>query len=381
VRIALVHDWLTGTRGGVKVLRELALLFPEATLFTLFHFEGTVPPEIERLEVRTSPLQRVTSPGHDYRKLLPHFFLAAETWDLAGFDLVISSSHCVAKNAKKDAGAFHLCYAHTPVRYLHDQFDVYLRDRSLPARTLAGLVRAPLAAWDVRVAGRVDAFVANSAHVAARIARLYGRPARVVHPPVDTGFFTPDSPATRRDGLLVVSALAPYKRVDDAIRAALALGRRLTIVGFGPEDARLRALANDAPLVRFAGVVSDRELLALYRTSEALLMPGEEDFGIAPLEAQSCGTPVVALGRGGATETIVDGTTGILYAEPGADALIAALGRLDALRVDPASLAGHTARFSRESFADSFVNALADALAEDGRRDAAATIRARVRNR
>jgi hypothetical protein len=160
LRVALVHDWLTGTRGGEKVLRELAILFPEATLFTLFHFPGTVPPEIERLEVRTTALSRFTSPGHDYRKLLPLFFFAAETWDLSGFDLVVSSSHCVAKNARKAPGAFHVCYAHTPVRYLHDQFETYLRDRPAPSRALARLVRAPLAAWDVAVADRVDAFLA-----------------------------------------------------------------------------------------------------------------------------------------------------------------------------------------------------------------------------
>jgi glycosyltransferase involved in cell wall biosynthesis len=379
MKVALVHDWLTGTRGGEKVLKELALLFPDAVLFTLFHFQGSVPPEIERLEIRTTALQRFTAPDLDYRKLLPFFFLAAETWDLSGFDLVVSSSHCVAKNAKKAAGAFHVCYAHTPVRYLHDQFDVYLRDRSLPSRALARLVKTPLATWDVAVSGRVDAFLANSAHVAKRIRRLYDRPSRVVPPPVDTEFYGPDGASPPRSGLLVVSALAPYKRIDDAIRAARKRHVRLTIVGSGPEEKRLKTLAGaDA---RFLGAVSDRELLSLYRTSEALLMPGEEDFGIAPLEAQACGTPVVALGKGGALETIVDGETGVLYAEPGPEALGEAIDRARSLRFDPARLVSHAARFSRRSFAESFDRELTRVLREGGREDLAATILERVPHR
>ncbi|MEO6326652.1 MAG: glycosyltransferase, partial [Thermoanaerobaculia bacterium] len=205
MRIALVHDWLTGTRGGEKVLREFARLFPEATLFTLFHFPGSVPPEVERLEIRTTFLQRLVSPGRDYRKLLPLFFAAAETWDLSGFDLVLSSSHCVAKNARAPAEALHVCYSHTPVRYVHDQFEVYLRHRPPAVRAAARLARVPFAAWDVATAQRVDRFLANSENVRERIFRLYGRTSAVVHPPVDTEFFTPGSDRVR-SGLLVVSA-------------------------------------------------------------------------------------------------------------------------------------------------------------------------------
>ncbi|HTS03520.1 MAG TPA: glycosyltransferase, partial [Thermoanaerobaculia bacterium] len=358
MRVALVHDWLTGTRGGEKVLLELVRMFPDAPVFTLFHFPGSQHPEIEARDIRTTFLQRVVSPRLDYRKLLPLFFAAAETWDLSGFDLVISTSHCVAKNAKRRAGAFHLCYCHTPVRYLHDQFDDYFRFRPAAVVAAARLARAPLRAWDVATARRVDAFLANSENVKERIARLWGRQAEVLAPPVDTEFFTPGPPSPRA-GLLVVSALAPYKRLDDAVEAANARGLVLTIAGFGPERRRLEARAGET--VRFADTPNDDMLRDLYRSAEAVLMPGEEDFGIVPLEAQACGTPVIALGRGGARETVRDGTTGVLVPEPGAAALLAGLDRLRSLRLDPGTAVENAARFSRAAFRTGFARALAAA--------------------
>ncbi len=364
-RVALVHDWLTGTRGGEKVLLELVRMFPHAPVFTLFHFPGSQHPEIEAREIRTTFLQRLVSPSHDYRRLLPLFFAAAETWDLSGFDLVISTSHCVAKNAKKDEGAFHLCYCHTPVRYLHDQFDDYFRGRPAPVALAARLARAPLRAWDVATVPRVDAFVANSANVKDRIARLWVREAEVVAPPVDTEFYTPGPPAART-GLLVVSALAPYKRLDDAILAANARKLRLTIAGFGPERARLAKLAGET--VVFADTPNDDMLRSLYRSAEAVLMPGEEDFGIVPLEAQACGTPVVALGKGGALETVKDGVTGVLVPAPGPDALLAGLDRLRSLALDPAAAVANARRFSRDAFREGFRRALEAArAAADGK--------------
>jgi glycosyltransferase involved in cell wall biosynthesis len=372
VRVALVHDWLTGTRGGEKVLLELVRMFPEAPVFTLFHFPGSQHPEIEAREIRTTFLQRVVSRRFDYRRLLPLFFAAAETWDFAGFDLVVSTSHCVAKNAKKDPGAFHLCYCHTPVRYLHDQFDEYFRNRPAPVVAAARAARAPLRAWDVATVPRVDAFLANSENVRGRIARLWGRAADVVPPPVDTEFYVP-GPAAARQGLLVVSALAPYKRLDDAIEAANARKLPLTIAGFGPERRRLEARAGET--VRFADTPDDDMLRELYRTAEAVLMPGEEDFGIVPVEAQACGTPVVALGRGGALETVRDGETGVLVCEPGARALLEGLDRLRTLRLDPAAAVANAARFSRAAFRIGFRRALeaarARAASPDGRMTAA----------
>ena len=367
-RVALVHDWLTGTRGGEKVLLELVRMFPDAPVFTLFHFPGSQHPEIEACAIRTPFLPKVVSRRFDYRRLLPLFFAAAETWDLSGFDLVVSTSHCVAKNAKRGPHAFHLCYCHTPVRYLHDQFDAYFRGRPAPVVLAARLARAPLRNWDVATSRRADAFVANSANVKARIARLWKRDADVVPPPVDTDFYTPGLAAERR-GLLVVSALAPYKRLDDAIAAANERRLPLTIAGFGPERARLGSLAGET--VRFADTPNDDMLRQLYRTSEAVLMPGEEDFGIVPLEAQACGTPVVALGRGGALETVRDGVTGVLMDEPGPRSLLGALDRLRTLRFDPAAAVANASRFSRAAFREGFLRALdaarARAAASDGK--------------
>jgi glycosyltransferase involved in cell wall biosynthesis len=372
VKVALVHDWLTGTRGGEKVLRELARLFPGAPLHTLFHFPGSVPPEVEDRPVRTTWLQRVVSPGRDYRSLLPLYFLAAESWDLSEYDLVLSTSHCVAKAARRGPRGFHLCYCHTPVRYLHDQFDDYMRGRGTLAKAAARLVRGPLRARDVATVPRVDAFLANSQNVRGRISRIYGREARVVPAPVDSAFYTPAPLPAPRAGLLVVSALAPYKRVDDAIMASSRLGLPLTVAGFGPEERRLRSLAG--PHVRFAGSPSDAGLRELYRSAAAVLMPGEEDFGIVPLEAQACGTPVVALGKGGALETVVDGVTGVLFAEPGPAHLAAAVERALATRFDAPALVANAARFSEAAFRAGFLAAARAALVEGGRADLAAAL-------
>ena len=361
MKIAVVHDWLTGNRGGEKVLAEILDLFPGAVVFTLFHFPGSVPRSIEKHEIRTTFLQGLVSPGRDYRTLLPLFPVAAETWDLSGFDLVLSSSHCVAKNARAPSGAFHLSYVHTPVRYLHDLFEAYFEGRSPVVKAAARLVRSPLAAWDVRTAARPGALLANSAHVAGRIRRLWNRESEVVPPPVDTFFYAPATTTGSRKGLLVVSALVPYKRVADAVGAAAILGTPLTIAGKGPEEVRLRRLAG--PSVRFAGSPPDEELRELYRSAEAVLMPGEEDFGIVPVEAQACGTPVVALGRGGAVETVADGKTGVLYPGEGPEALAAAVRRLRTLSLDPADAVAGVRRFSRAAFRARFLSALAGARA------------------
>ncbi len=379
MRVALVHDWLTGNRGGEKVLLELARLFPKATLFTLFHFSGSVPEEIEGLEIRTTFLQRLLGSRRfregrlDYRNLLPLFPVAAETWDLRAFDLVISSSHCVAKNAKRGTAAFHVCYCHTPVRYLHDQFDSYFESRRALVRLGALFARSPLRAWDVRTLPRVDAFLANSENVRERILRLYGREAHVVPPPVDTSFFTPPPRGQERRGFLIVSALVPYKRIADALTAAQRSGFELTIVGVGPEEARLRRLAGTS--ATFAGMASPEALRERYRCAEAVLMPGEEDFGIVPLEAQACGAPVIALGLGGARETVRDGITGVLYGEPGPESLLVALNRFRALRFEEEALIANASRFSQAAFRERFRDGLAVALSRADRADLLETLR------
>jgi glycosyltransferase involved in cell wall biosynthesis len=325
LRVALVHDWLTGMRGGEKCLEVLCRAFPDATLYTLIHRRGALSPAIESMDIRTSPLQKVPGIFRHYRYLLPIMPLAARAWRPRDVDLVISLSHCVAKAIVPPAGIPHVCYCFTPMRYAWQARETYLEAwshrpfRRVLARTLLSRLRR----WDRRTASRVTHFVAISETVRGRIARCYRRDSRVIQPPVDTDFYTPDPAGRPRDdGYLVVSALVPYKRIDQAVVACTASGRRLKIIGEGPERARLETMAG--PTVRFLGWQPDDVIRAHYRSCRALLFPGEEDFGIVPIEALACGAPVIALGRGGAAET-VDDAVGRTYPDPTADALRATL--------------------------------------------------------
>jgi glycosyltransferase involved in cell wall biosynthesis len=357
VRVALVHDWLTGMRGGEKALEVFCEMFPDADLFTLVHLPGTTSPTIERRRVIKSPIQWLPFPGRLYREYLPLFPFAVEQFDLDGYDLVLSTSHCAAKSVVVTGRARHLCYCLTPMRYAWDQFDVYFGpDRVGPA--LSALLRpvlAALARWDRATAHRVHRYLAISQHVARRIAVYYNRQSTLVFPPVDTAFYTPapvadisSGPPNGRPRFLVVSALVPYKRVDLAMAAARRAGVGLTVVGDGPERARLEGLAGDG--VELVGWRTDEEIRSLYRTSIAAVLPGEEDFGIVPVEAQACGRPVVALGRGGALDTVLDGETGVLVPEPTVEALASGLRRAADTAWDSARIRAGAERFSRERF-------------------------------
>ena len=355
-RVALVHDWLTGMRGGEKVLEAICELFPDATLFTLVHVPGSVSDTIERRPIRTSFVQRLPRPSRLYRHYLPLFPAAVEMFDLEGYDLVISSSHCAVKSVIPRGGARHVCYCHSPMRYAWDQFNAYFGPDQVGRWKSRALrpVMAALARWDAATAGRVETFVANSRYVEGRIRRYYNRGSTVVYPPVDTDFYRPDpGRAHSGPGALVVSALVPYTRLDLAIEACRLARVPLKIVGQGPEEARLRQVAA-AGNVEFLGWRTDEEIRALYQSSSVVLLPGIEDFGIVPVEAQACGTPVVALGEGGACETVVDGHTGALV--PRADAALFA----DAIRrtidraPDRAAIRRHAECFSKARFKDAF---------------------------
>jgi len=347
-RTAIIHDWLTGLRGGERVLEELCRLFPHAHLYTLLHNRGSTSPIIEEMEIRTSWIQRLPAARRRFRLYLPLFPAAVESFDLRGYELVISCSHSVAKGVLPDPAAVHLSYVFTPMRYAWDLRHEYFHPaRSRPlARLLAPALTSYLRTWDVASCPRVDRFVACSNHVRQRIQRYYGRPAQVVYPPVDTEFFTPGE--ARREHLLIVSALVPYKAIELATAAAHHLDLPLLVVGDGPERRRLEATA--PANVRFTGAVGRDELLELYRRAAAFLLPGEEDFGIAALEAQACGIPVVAYGRGGALETVRDGVTGILFEEPTSDGLCKAVDRALKARFRPHELRDHAASFSRATF-------------------------------
>jgi glycosyltransferase involved in cell wall biosynthesis len=365
-KVALIHDWLTGMRGGEKVLEAICDIYPEATIYTLVQVKGSVSAKIEAHQIHRSVVQKLPKAGQAYRNYLPLFPMMVEMFDLDHYDLVISSSHCAAKSVIRRGSAIHVCYCHSPMRYAWDQFDSYFgpdQVGKLKSRLLRPVL-AHLARWDAATAGRVDRFLANSQYVAGRIRRYYNRGSTVVYPPVDTTFYHPSSAAAPQPShptFLVVSALVPYKRLEVAIDACRQLGAPLKIVGRGPEEARLRARSGGA--VEFLGWKSDEEVRDLYQQSTAVLLPGTEDFGMVPVEAQACGTPVVALGSGGACETVRDGVTGILVAETSATAFADGLGRVRSLERDTARIRAHAEQFSRTHFMTNFRNAVADAVA------------------
>ena len=358
-RIALVHDWLTGMRGGEKVLEVLCERFPAADLFTLVHVPGSVAPIIERRPIHTSFVQHLPGVRRWYRHYLPLFPWAIERFDFTGFDLVVSVSHCCVKSVISPPGVRHICYCLTPMRYAWDQFDAYFgpdRIGRLPSRLMRGVMNR-MARWDRETSSRPDRYVAISHHVAGRIARYYNREAIVIYPPVDTDYFQPDG-SIPEGFALIVSALVPYKRVDLAIDACRLAGIPLTIVGEGPnrKALELRASTN----VRFLGRLSDDDVRALYRRASMVLLPGEEDFGIVPLEAQACGRPVVALARGGALETVIPGETGALVEASTPEAFADAIRGLLASPIEPAAARRQALRFGRSRFGDEMEQLLSD---------------------
>ncbi len=336
-------------RGGEKVLLELARLYPDAPIFTLLHVKGSVAPEIESHPIRTSFVQHLPGVARAYRSYLPLFPAAIGRLDLRGFDLILSSSHCAAKGVRVPQGAVHLCYCHTPMRYVWDRYDDYFGGLSWPARPLIAGIAEGLRAWDVATAASVTAFAANSAFVARRIARYYGREAAVIPPPVDTEFFTPgDTPPGDFD--LVVSALAPYKRIGLILEAYRGTGRRLKIVGSGPERGRLQRAA--PPEAEFLGSVDAAALRDLYRECRVVLMASVEDFGIVPVEAMACGRPAIVFGEGGGTETVIDGVSGVVFRESTAIALRAAVDSLQALSFNRDTLRARAQEFRLSAFVD-----------------------------
>jgi glycosyltransferase involved in cell wall biosynthesis len=330
-RVALVHDWLVTQRGGENVLLEIARLFPAADIYTLVHARGQVHPELEAHRIHTSFIQGLPGSPQAFRRYLPLFPAAVESFDLSSYDLVLSTSHCVAKGVKVPEGRRHIAYIHTPMRYLWDQLEEYLPQ--VPGRKLlaplARLATTPLRRWDVKSAQRPSQLLANSQYVAARIERVWGRQARVLYPPVDTEFFG-QAPEESREGYLVVSALVPYKRVDLAVVLATEDQLPLTVLGDGSELQRLKRIAG--PTVRFAEATGPGSLRDAYAKAKALLFCGVEDFGIVPVEAMAAGCPVVALRQGGAVETVIghgDEATGVFFDTPTVDALRVAVQHAD----------------------------------------------------
>jgi glycosyltransferase involved in cell wall biosynthesis len=346
-------------------------MFPAADLYTLVHRKGSVAPVIEARRVTESFVARLPGGRKHYRWYAPFFPLAIESFDLTPYDLVISTSHCVAKGVLTRADTLHVCYCFTPVRYFWDLYPEYFGPGkgSALSRATAPLLGHYYRIWDRVSADRVDLFIADSAHVRDRIAKHYRRRSRVIHPPVDTGAFTPaDGPAPSGAPYLVVSALVPYKGVERAIRVCAARGAPLRVVGSGPDEGRIRALAGAG--TRIDGWLSDEALRDAYRGCRALIQAHEEDFGIAPVEALAAGRPVVALRKGGASE-IVTSACGVLYDDPTDAGLDAALSAFESRAFDPAALRRRALDFSREAYRARMTETLADAWARFQARDGA----------
>lgn len=354
-KVALVHDWLTGMRGGEKVLEILCDLFPDADLFTLLHNPGSVSDKIESHRIFTSFINRLPLKSKRYRHYLPLFPTAIEQLDFKPYQLIVSTSHCAAKGIITPPGALHISYLHTPMRYVWDMYQDYFGDGKTGWLTgkIIPLFANYLRMWDVTSSNRVDWFLANSRHVARRIKKFYGREATVIHPPVDTTAF---SPVESNEGYdLIVSALVPYKRIDLAIAAYKQLKRRLMVVGSGPEKERLRKSAGGG--IEFHDWQPAEKLRQFYQGCRALIFPGEEDFGIVPVEAMACGKPVIAFGRGGALETVTGATegqqgTGVFFAKQTVAALTAAVELSEKISWDPGFIARHARQFDRQVFAD-----------------------------
>jgi glycosyltransferase involved in cell wall biosynthesis len=364
MKVALVHDWLTGQRGGEKVLEVLAEIFPGAPIFTLFHFKGSQAEILEKRDIRTSFLQKLPFLKKRYRLYLPLFPLAAELFDLGEYELIVSSSHCVAKGVIPHPDALHISYIHSPVRYAWNQYFAYFSpDRlSFFSRFFIPPIIHRLRVWDVSSSARVDYFVANSENVGRRIKKYYRREADVIHPPADTDFFSPPAQELAREYYLIVSALVPYKRIELAIEAFNLRGEPLKVVGTGPEFKKLRKTARSN--IEFLGPVSPENLRSLYQKAKALLLPGEEDFGITALEAQACGTPVIAYGRGGARESIIPGKTGIFFSELTAASLDSALDKFQGLEFNKTIIRSNAMKFSRAAFKEKMTSYFEEKWAE-----------------
>ena len=358
MRVALVHDWLTGMRGGERVLQGLCELFPDADLFTLFHIPGSVSPTIERLKITPSFLQSIPGIQRTYRNFLPLFPFAIERFNLSGYDLVLSSSHCVAKGITHTPATCHISYIHTPMRYAWDLYATYLSAQKnwLP-RLGMRLCMPSLRRWDIASSRRVNYWIANSHHVAERIKRLYQHDSQVVYPPVDIKGVAPSH--DHDDFYLMVTALVPYKRVDLAIQTFTELRKPLVIIGSGPDDGLLRRMAG--PSIRFLGWQPDEVVQTHYQRCRALVLPGLEDFGIVPVEAMAAGKAVIAYHAGGVMETVVPlsketqnirAPTGVLFPDQSIPSLSRAIETFESNEAmfNPDAIAAHAQHFNTLAF-------------------------------
>lgn len=354
MKVALVHYWLVTMRGGEKVLEALCLLYPQADIFTHVVDREKLSPILQKHNIYTTFIQKLPGSKKHYPKYLPLMPFALEQLDLSAYDLIISCESGPAKGVLTRAESLHVCYCHTPMRYLWDFYHDYLARSSFLVRTCMRLLSPALRLWDTVSSNRVDYFIANSHTVARRIRKHWRREAAVVNPPVNIENF-PLSTETREDFYVCLGQMVSYKRMDIAVAACTRLNLPLVVAGEGECLESLKKMAG--PTVRFVGRPDSAEVYRLFSRCRALLFPGEEDFGIVPVEAMSTGAPVIAFNRGGATETVVDGVTGILFAEQSCDCLCQSLQDFERNHsdFDPVSISKHAEKYSEKHFEAAFL--------------------------
>lgn len=347
MKIAIVHDYLNQFGGAERVVSALNELYPEAPILTSIYNEGALPDNFRRMDIRTSFMQNIPFVFRGFKLFFPFYPLAFENLDSSEFDLLLSSSSAYAKGVKKRADQLHICYCHTPARFLW-RLEDYVKREAIPdwAKAFLPYLLEPIKAWDLRNSKKVDFFIANSKTVAERIRRIYNRESVIINPPVDAEIFKLS--VIDRDYYLVVSRLNSYKRIDLAVEAFSRLELPLKIIGDGPDRQRLQRLAG--PNIEFLGRLPDAEVARHLAEGRGLVFPGEEDFGIAPLEAMACGRPVIAYKAGGALETVIDGETGIFFEAQTTESLVQAIKRFRFEVFDKQKLRDHALKFDKFEF-------------------------------
>ncbi|MDP3981105.1 MAG: glycosyltransferase [Chlamydiota bacterium] len=362
MKVAFVHDWLNGMRGGEKCLEALLEVFPDATVYTLLCEKDKISKTIASHEICSTWIEKLPFWRSKYRYYLPLFPSAIRSFKIEGYDLIVSISHCAAKGIEVSDGTKHVCYCLTPMRYVWEFKDVYFSSGRFKLLRLFGMnvLLDYLRKWDLKTAKNVDEFISISQFVRQRIDKFYRRDSHVIYPPVDTDMFYYHESEKKEDYDLVVSALVPYKRIDLVIDVYNENGRKLKIVGAGTEYERIKNKSHQN--IEFLGWIQDDRMREIYAKARVLIFPGIEDFGIVPLEAQACGTPVIAFNSGGTLETVIDGKTGLFFQHQQVDSLKEVVEKIDGFVYDRAILRNNALRFSRDQFKEKMFDSLISSL-------------------
>lgn len=368
LKVALVHDWLVNYGGAEDVVSAILEIYPDADIYTLVYDQKKMKGHFEGKKIIPSRLQKIPFATKLYTKLLKFMPAAFEAFDLSGYDLVICSSSSCAKGVITSPLTAQVAFIHTPMRYAWDLFYDYQRRSGRLTRFFMKLWMPQIRLWDYVSSQRIDKIVSNSKYIARRVKKFWGRDAQVIYPPVNCEYFSPAEGSSREDFYVFFSRLVPYKRADLAIDACAALGKKLLVIGGGSEAKKLKERAKGNSNITFTGRISDEKVREYLQKCKALIFCAEEDFGIIPVQAQACGTPVIAFGKGGATETVIENKTGVFFAEQTAESCAAAIQAFEKLeaagKFDEKKIAAHAKTFGRDRFIKEFKAACQEALAE-----------------